>query len=103
MKGGVWLQGGYATEPLRTGDSIVSVASSASVLYYSKTVTYADNTKEEEEIKAGHAAGRGGLYRKIHTGEGRGMYGLPEMADGSAEKRGICDTAGLYAGEIGVL
>ena len=23
LKGGVWLQGGYATEPLRTGDSIV--------------------------------------------------------------------------------
>ena len=48
---GVWLQGGYATEPLRTGDSIVSVASSASVLYYSTTVTYADNTTEEVEIK----------------------------------------------------
>ncbi len=52
LKGGVWLQGGYATEPLRTGDSIVSVASSASVLYYSTTVTYADNTTEEVEIKA---------------------------------------------------
>ena len=51
LKGGVWLQGGYATEPLRTGDSIVSVASSASVLYYSTTVTYADNTTEEVEIK----------------------------------------------------
>ena len=52
LKGGVWLQGGYATEPLRTGDSIVSVASSASVLYYATTVTYADNTTEEVEIKA---------------------------------------------------
>ena len=32
LSGGVWLRSGYATEPLRTGDSIVSVASSASVL-----------------------------------------------------------------------
>lgn len=47
VEGGIWLQSGYATEPLRTGDSIVSVASSASVLYYSDTVTYADNTTEK--------------------------------------------------------
>ncbi|SFQ15558.1 multiple sugar transport system substrate-binding protein [Oscillibacter sp. PC13] len=52
LAGGVWLQSGYATEPLRTGDSIVSVASSASVLYYSDTVTYADNTSERVEIMA---------------------------------------------------
>ena len=50
VQGGVWLQGGYATEPLRTGDAIVSVASSASVLYYSDTVTYADNTTEKVNI-----------------------------------------------------
>lgn len=50
LSGGVWLRGGYATEPLRTGDSIVSVASSASVLYYSDEVTYADNTSEKIEI-----------------------------------------------------
>ncbi len=50
LQGGVWLQGGYATDSLRTGDSIVSVASSASVLYYSDTVTYADNTSEKIEI-----------------------------------------------------
>lgn len=50
LKGGVWLQSGYATEPLRTGDAIVSVASSASVLYYSDTVTYPDNTSEKVEI-----------------------------------------------------
>lgn len=48
--GGVWLQSGYATEPLRTGDSIVAVASSASVLYFSDTVTYADNTSEQVEL-----------------------------------------------------
>ncbi|MGI6096048.1 MAG: extracellular solute-binding protein [Lachnospiraceae bacterium] len=50
IEGGVWLQSGYATEPLRTGDSIVSVASSASILYYSNEVTYADNTSEQIEI-----------------------------------------------------
>lgn len=52
LSGGIWLQGGYATEPLRTGDSIVSVASSASVLYYSNVVTYGDNTSEEVELIA---------------------------------------------------
>ena len=52
LKGDVWLEGGYATEPLRTGDAIASVASSASVLYYSNTVTYSDNTSEEVEIVA---------------------------------------------------
>ena len=46
LKGGVWLKGGYATESIRTGDSIVSVASSASILYYSDVVTYSDNTSE---------------------------------------------------------
>lgn len=50
LSGGVWLQEGYATEPLRTGDTIVSVASSASVLYYSDEVTYEDNTSEKVEI-----------------------------------------------------
>ena len=50
LMGSVWLRSGYATEPLRTGDAIVSVASSASVLYYSDTVTYADNTSEKVDI-----------------------------------------------------
>ena len=50
LTGGLWLHGGYATEPLRTGDAVVSVASSASVLYYSDTVTYPDNTSEKVEI-----------------------------------------------------
>lgn len=52
LKGGVWLYGGYATEPLRTGDAVVSVASSASVLYYSDIVTYSDNTSEKIEYIA---------------------------------------------------
>ena len=50
LAGGVWLKSGYATEPLRTGDAVVSVASSASVLYYADTVTYPDNTSEPVEI-----------------------------------------------------
>ena len=50
LEGGVWLQSGYATEPLRTGDAIASVASSASVLYYSDTVTYTNKTSEQVEI-----------------------------------------------------
>lgn len=50
LRGGVWLKGGYATESIRTGDSIVSVASSASILYYSDMVTYPDNTSEDITI-----------------------------------------------------
>ena len=50
LRGGVWLKGGYATESIRTGDSIVSVASSASILYYSDVVTYPDNTSEDITI-----------------------------------------------------
>lgn len=50
LSGGVWLYGGYATEPLRTGESIVSVASSASVLYFSDEVIYPDNTSEKIEM-----------------------------------------------------
>lgn len=50
LSGGVWLQGGYATEPLRTGETIVSVASSASVLYFSNEVIYPDNTSEKIEL-----------------------------------------------------
>ena len=50
LAGGLWLHDGYATEPLRTGDVVVSVASSASVLYYSDTVTYPDNTSEKVTI-----------------------------------------------------
>lgn len=52
LQGGVWLYGGYATEPLRTGDAVASVASSASVLYYSDFVTYPDNTSEKIEYLA---------------------------------------------------
>ena len=47
IEGGVWLNEGYATEPLRTGNAVVSVASSASVLYYEDIVTYEDNRSEK--------------------------------------------------------
>lgn len=52
IKGGLWLKGGYATEPIRTADAIVSVVSSASILYYSDEVTYSDNTSEKVEYAA---------------------------------------------------
>lgn len=50
ISGGVWLREGYATEPLRTGKAIVSVASSASVLYYEDIVTYENNISEPIEV-----------------------------------------------------
>lgn len=50
LSGGIWLYDGYATEPLRTGESIVSVASSASVLYFSEEVIYSDNTSENIKL-----------------------------------------------------
>ena len=52
IRGGVWLQEGYATEPLRTGEIIASVASSASILYYEDIVTYPDNRSEPIEVIA---------------------------------------------------
>lgn len=48
----MWLKEGYATEPLRIGESIVSVASSASVLYYEDIVTYPNNQSEPIEVIA---------------------------------------------------
>lgn len=50
ISGALWLKEGYATEPLRTGNIIVSVASSASVLYYEDIVTYDNNVSEPIEV-----------------------------------------------------
>ncbi len=50
LSGGIWLRGGYATDPLRTEDAIVSVASSASVLYFSDEVIHPDNTTEQIQL-----------------------------------------------------
>lgn len=52
IQGELWLKDGYATEPLRTGDAVVSVASSASVLYYEDIITYPDNHSEPIEVIA---------------------------------------------------
>ena len=52
VKGAVWLGNGYATEAIRTADAIVTVSSSAGVLYYADEVTYPDNTREPIEIIA---------------------------------------------------
>lgn len=65
IQGGIWLQEGYATEPLRTGDAVVSVASSASVLYYTNIVTYPDNTSETVELLARPAPIFDGGERKV--------------------------------------
>lgn len=50
LSGGVWLRDGYATDPLRTEDVIVSVASSASVLYFSNEVIHPDNITEQIKL-----------------------------------------------------
>lgn len=50
LSGGVWLGGGYATDPLRTEDTIVSVASSASVLYFSNEVIHPNNITEQIKL-----------------------------------------------------
>lgn len=46
ISGGLWLEGGYATDPLRTGEVLASVGSSASVLYYTNEIIRADNSTE---------------------------------------------------------
>lgn len=48
--GGVSLLPGYASDPMRTGEVIASVSSSAGILYHSDTVTYEDNTSEKIEL-----------------------------------------------------
>ena len=49
ISGGLWLKGGYATEPMRTGDTIAAIASSAGVHYFSDSVTYPDNTSQKTD------------------------------------------------------
>lgn len=50
VEGAIWLGSGYASEALRTGDAVASIASSAGILYYSDMVTYEDNTTDELEL-----------------------------------------------------
>ena len=115
LRGGVWLKGGYATESIRTGDSIVSVASSASILYYSDVVTYPDNTSEEITIvsrpcpvfengeKLVMQRGSRFLHRTLHPGAGAGRRDLPQVADRTGTQRGVRDPNGLHAGDPGRL
>ncbi len=49
-EGGVWLGSGYASQAMKTGDAVAVIASSASVRYFSNTVTYADNSSEQISI-----------------------------------------------------
>lgn len=51
IQGGVSLIGGYASDPMKTGELISAVGSSAGILYYSDTVTYEDNTSEDVVIQ----------------------------------------------------
>ena len=128
LQGGVWLKSGYATESIRTGDSIVSVASSASILYYSDVVTYPDNTSEEITIISrpcpvfengenlvmqrgvGFCTVRSTPEREqaavtflIHPGAGAGCCDLPQVADQTGTQCGVCDPSRLYAGDPGRL
>lgn len=50
INGGVWLQDGYGTEPMKTGEAVASLASSAGVLYFADEVIYPDNTAEGVEF-----------------------------------------------------
>ena len=106
LQGGVWLKSGYATESIRTGDSIVSVASSASILYYSDVVTYPDNTSEEITIISRPCpvfeAGEN-LVMQSHPGAGAGRRDLPQVADRTGTQCGVCDPSRLYAGNPGCL
>ncbi len=49
-EGAVWLGSGYASQAMKTGDAVAVVASSASVRYFSDTVTYADKSTEQISI-----------------------------------------------------
>lgn len=50
LSGGVWLREGYAAEPMRTEEVIVSVASSAGILYFSNEVIHPDNITEQIQL-----------------------------------------------------
>ena len=111
VQGGVWLQEGYATEPLRTGETIVSVASSASVLYYEDIVTYPDNQSEPIEVIARPVPcfengeqlvmQRGAGFCTVKSTPEREQAAAVffEMADRTGNQRAFCDQRGVYAGD----
>lgn len=47
--GGIAVFDGYSSDLFKTGDLVCAVGSTAGVLYYPKSVTYADNTQESAE------------------------------------------------------
>ena len=49
VKGNTAIFDGYSTDLFKTGDIVCSTGSTAGVLFYPPTVTYADNTKENAE------------------------------------------------------
>lgn len=49
VKGSVAIFDGYSTDLFKTGDLVCSIGSTAGVLFYPDTVTYADNVKEDAE------------------------------------------------------
>ena len=49
VKGGIAIYDGYSSDLSKTGDLVCSTGSSAGILFYGDTITYADGTVEEVE------------------------------------------------------
>lgn len=72
VKGSTAIFDGYSTDLFKTGDVVCSIGSTAGVLFYPSTVTYADNTKENAEyVIMPYPVFEGG--RKIALQRGGGM------------------------------
>lgn len=48
-KGGIKIYDGYSSDLAKTGDIVCSLGSTAGILYYGDSITYADNTSEKVE------------------------------------------------------
>ncbi len=72
VKGSTAIFDGYSTDLFKTGDIVCSTGSTAGVLFYPSTVTYADNTKENAEYAIlPYPVFEGG--RKVALQRGSGM------------------------------
>ncbi len=72
VKGSTAIFDGYSTDLFKTGDIVCSTGSTAGVLFYPPTVTYADNTKENAEYAIlPYPVFEGG--RKVALQRGSGM------------------------------
>ncbi len=71
-KGGVYIYDGYSSDLSKTGDIVCSLGSTAGIVFYGDSVTYADNTTEKVEytILPYPTAGGG---EKIALQRGNGM------------------------------